>query len=133
MIIVLAYFAVVAQTARWPQGIIKSVWKSFENNGREKELDELNHLFWGLNAGDVRYTDLTIKTGTSPTSCIMIHPRQGQVDWDPVKESDFGVRKFARYWRKVHWDVHVLHKNPKGAVACPIHTLHLHLPDLLRQ
>jgi len=33
---------------------VKSVWEEFENNGRETELDELDRLFRGLDAGDVR-------------------------------------------------------------------------------
>ena len=33
---------------------MKSVWEEFENNGRETELDELDRLFRGLDAGDVR-------------------------------------------------------------------------------
>lgn len=43
------------QTTRCSRGPeVKSVWEEFENNGRETELDELDRLFRGLDAGDVR-------------------------------------------------------------------------------
>ena len=43
------------QTTRCSRGLeTKSVWEEFENNGRETELDELDRLFRGLDAGDVR-------------------------------------------------------------------------------
>jgi len=43
------------QTTRCSLGPeVKSVWEEFENNGRETELDELDRLFRGLDAGDVR-------------------------------------------------------------------------------
>jgi len=47
---------VLVQTTRCGRGgtEVKSVWEEFENNGRETELDELDRLFRGLDAGDVR-------------------------------------------------------------------------------
>lgn len=45
----------VQTTTRCSRGPeVKSVWEEFENNGRETELDELDRLFRGLDAGDVR-------------------------------------------------------------------------------
>jgi hypothetical protein len=53
---------------------VKSVWEEFENNGRETELDELDRLFRGLDAGDVRRqmalqqsADLSIQTSVPPS------------------------------------------------------------------
>lgn len=64
----------VAETTPRPRGSVKSVWEEFENNGRETELDELDRLFRGLDAGDVRRqvalqqaADLTIQTSSPPT------------------------------------------------------------------
>jgi len=45
-------FVQSTRCSRGPE--VKSVWEEFENNGRETELDELDRLFRGLDAGDVR-------------------------------------------------------------------------------
>lgn len=48
-------------------GEVKSVWEEFENNGRETELDELDRLFRGLDAGDVRRQMALQQQQQSPT------------------------------------------------------------------
>jgi len=87
----------VVETAPRPRGSVKSVWEEFENNGRETELDELDRLFRGLDAGDVRRqmalqqaaaaaSDLTIQTGSSPTSSIMGDVLSRHVSPDAVED-----------------------------------------------
>jgi len=59
---------------------VKSVWEEFENNGRETELDELDRLFRGLDAGDVRrqmamqqqQQSSSVDSGTVAPSCTVV-------------------------------------------------------------
>jgi len=63
---------VLVQTTRCSRGPeVKSVWEEFENNGRETELDELDRLFRGLDAGDVRrQMALQQQQQTSPAAAL---------------------------------------------------------------